>query len=320
MVDSLLPGVGASLPYRDLIDWYVIDQLKSYGKKGVIITNETENPVGTPSTWNMWAGVKRTDTDNDGMPDAWESANGLNPNLASDATSYATNGYLNIENFINSITAANSQEFLRAPLCLTADSTTQNKVYISWFDFTDKEKGYSVERKINGVYTEINRTGVNGHQYILSGQLPEKRDTFRIRAFNDAGYSTYSNELITKTKPIPVAVLDLATFKPKLTWTGGTNLNWDKSTYNWDDDGMDTNFTDSIDVLFGKNGLKTINVAEPVAIRAMVVNPDSASTYTFQGSGYISGKGSVNKTGLGVLDHADQQHLYRRDGAIQWNA
>lgn len=301
LVDSLLPGVGASLPYRDLVDCYVIDQLKSFGKKGVIITNESENPIGVPTSWSMWAGVKRTDTDNDGMPDAWESANGLNPSLASDAVSYATNGYLNIENYINSITTTNSQDFLRAPLCLTTDSTTQNAVYLTWFDFTDKEKGYSVERKVKGVFTEINRTEINGHQYVLTGLLPEKRDTFRVRAFNDAGYSTYSNELITKTKPIPVAVLNLSTYKPDLTWTGGTSTNWDKSTYNWDDDGMETNFKDSINVLFGKEGNKTVYVTEPVAIKAMVVSPDSASTYTIQGTSGISGPGSVNKTGSGGL-------------------
>lgn len=301
LVDSLLPSVGASLPYRDLIDCYVIDQLKSFGKKGVIITNETENPVGTPSTWSMWTGSKRTDTDNDGIPDAWESANGLNPSLASDATTLAANGYLNIENYINSITSSYSQDFLRAPLNLVTDSTTQKSVSISWFDFTEKEKGYSVERKVNGVFTEINRTNINGRSFVLTGLQPERKDTFRIRAFNDAGYSTYSNELITKTKPIPVDVLDLSTFKPDLTWTGGTSMNWDKVTYNWDDDGMETNFSDSINILFAKDSGKTIYVTEPVAIKAMVVDADSASTFTFLGSGAITGKGSVNKIGIGGL-------------------
>lgn len=301
LIDSLLPAVGASLPYRDLIDYYVINELKSFGKKGLIITNETENPVGTPSAWSMWTGTKRTDTDNDGIPDAWETENGLNPSLASDAIAYATNGYLNIENYINSIGRSYSQEFLRAPLCLKMDSTTQNSVHLSWFDFTEKEKGYCVEKKVNGTFTEINRTGINGHLFTLNGLQPERKDTFRIRAFNDAGYSTYSNELVTKTKPIPVSVLDLNTFKPDLIWTGGNSMNWDKTTANWDDDGMETNFRDSINVLFSKDGAKTVDITEPVAIKAMVVNPDSASTYTLLGNGYISGKGSVNKIGNGGL-------------------
>ena len=46
------------------------------------------------------------DTDNDGMPDAWETANGLNPNDASDAKSYTLDSkgwYTNIEVYANSL-------------------------------------------------------------------------------------------------------------------------------------------------------------------------------------------------------------------------
>ena len=46
------------------------------------------------------------DTDNDGIPDAWEKANGLNPNDASDATTYTvdpTKYYSNIEVYANSL-------------------------------------------------------------------------------------------------------------------------------------------------------------------------------------------------------------------------
>ena len=45
-----------------------------------------------------------TDTDNDGMPDEWEIANGLNPNDPSDANGDCNgDGYTNIEKFINGI-------------------------------------------------------------------------------------------------------------------------------------------------------------------------------------------------------------------------
>lgn len=46
------------------------------------------------------------DTDNDGMPDAWETANGLNPNDASDAKTYTLDSkgwYTNIEVYANSL-------------------------------------------------------------------------------------------------------------------------------------------------------------------------------------------------------------------------
>ena len=46
------------------------------------------------------------DSDNDGMPDAWETANGLNPNDASDALTYTLDSrgyYTNLETYANSL-------------------------------------------------------------------------------------------------------------------------------------------------------------------------------------------------------------------------
>ena len=299
LTDSVLPAVGASLPYRDLEDYYVIDEFKSYGKKGYLITNETENSIGTPSQWTLWAGTKRIDTDNDGIPDDWETANGSNPSLASDAVVIASNGYTNIENYINSINKKYSQDFLRAPLCLKTDSTTQNAISVSWFDFTEKEQGYSIEKKVKGTYTEIFKTEVNVNTFTLSGLVPEEKDTFRVRAFNTGGFSTYSNELVVKTKPVPVVVIDPATFTPDLTWTGSVSSDWEKTSNNWQFNHVAGVFADSSKVLFANSAAKTINITEPVAIKTMVVNADSS--YVFQGSSYITGSGSVNKAGNGNL-------------------
>ncbi len=40
------------------------------------------------------------------MPDSWEIANGLNPNNAADRGAFASNGYTNLENYLNGITAS----------------------------------------------------------------------------------------------------------------------------------------------------------------------------------------------------------------------
>lgn len=45
------------------------------------------------------------DSDGDGIPDEWETANGLNPNDKTDGAKTADNGYTNLENYLNSLVA-----------------------------------------------------------------------------------------------------------------------------------------------------------------------------------------------------------------------
>ena len=79
-------GDGKTVTHRKGIIDFVKDQ-------GTYSLASTSHPAGY-------------DTDNDGMPDAWETANGLNPNDASDANSYTldSNGfYTNVEVFANAL-------------------------------------------------------------------------------------------------------------------------------------------------------------------------------------------------------------------------
>lgn len=51
-----------------------------------------------------YKGEAVVDSDGDGMPDAWETANGLNPNDPADANMDCNgDGYTNIEKYINGI-------------------------------------------------------------------------------------------------------------------------------------------------------------------------------------------------------------------------
>ena len=105
--NQVLSYGGCSLK-RDTIDRRIVREARTgvttykgskSGRNGII---DTPSDVGG---WPEYQGGERlTDTDNDGMPDAWETANGLNPNDASDAVKYTIDSkgwYTNIEVYCN---------------------------------------------------------------------------------------------------------------------------------------------------------------------------------------------------------------------------
>ena len=93
---------GCTVPARDQVDQFVIDELLSLGKKGKLISSEMELPTHGPG--NIRGGTPKMDTDRDGMPDEWEEIHGLNPKDPSDANGYIVSDvYSNIEMYLNSL-------------------------------------------------------------------------------------------------------------------------------------------------------------------------------------------------------------------------
>ncbi len=92
----VLAHAGASLS-RDAIDRNVVASVKD--RTGSLIDSQTQ--VGG---WPALApGQPWTDSDGDGMPNAWEIANHLNPNDQSDGSRVGANGYTNLEQWLNSL-------------------------------------------------------------------------------------------------------------------------------------------------------------------------------------------------------------------------
>ena len=276
LIDKLLPDVGASLPYRDLADCYMVDEVLSFGKKGHLITNENELPIGVPTTWPWFKGSKPQDTDGDGMPDAWETANGTDP-AKNDAMTIATNGYANIENYVNSITKADRQFFLRAPMLLSLQSSTTNSLTLEWSDFTDNEEGFIVEIQKDGQFVEVGRTADSWFTIQESWLQPATAYVVRVCAYQGEQKSDYTPEVTVKTRPEQVDIIDAETF-------AGTG----------DGEWLIAPATD-----------ETITLSEATPKTAVVVRSDAH--VTLAGIGYISGAASLNKTGNGTLTVASNQ-------------
>ena len=295
LVEHSLPTVGASLPYRDMADCYMIDEVMSFGTKGALIANEETLVCGAPSTWKMYGGKKKQDTDGDGMPDAWEEANGTNPSK-NDAMAIAANGYANIENYINSITVADRDFFLRVPVGLEQLKATTTTMQIAWHDYTYAEDGFAIELKTgDAAFAEVARTAAGVTTYTLSGLEPGTKYSVRLRAFAADSYSDYTAATDMSTRPVEVGIIDVDTYQPDLTWGAQPAAAWDYSSPSWTE-GV---FADGKSVLFAPADDVSVTLSQTVSPAAVVVN--SAAHVAIEGTGAIGGTASVNKAGTGTL-------------------
>lgn len=296
LIDDLIPNVGASLPYRDLTDCYMIDELKSFGKEGALISNENSLFYGNPSTWNVWKGTKKKDSDGDGMPDEWEIANGTDPSV-NDAMKKSSNGYTNIENYINTIEENSIESYLRAPINVEQISATTTTMTIRWRDWTRAEDGFSIEVKSDGTeYVEVAKTTADKSSCVISNLKPGTSYSIRVRAFKGDLYSNYSSVVTLKTKPEEAGIIDIDTFEPSILWQPEVN-SWDFVTSGWgSDNGL---FADDSNLLFDVKDNADLSLTETVSPKDIVVKGDG--NLSISGAGHINGNTSVNKSGNGVL-------------------
>ncbi|HEY4107136.1 MAG TPA: hypothetical protein VGM44_24725 [Polyangiaceae bacterium] len=97
---------------RDEMDSLIISQVMTLGKgttgagtntvgpDGGLYTSQTQTGLGNNGYGTIATGTRLTDTDNDGMPDIWENANGSSAST-DDAMKKAADGYTLIEHYLN---------------------------------------------------------------------------------------------------------------------------------------------------------------------------------------------------------------------------
>ena len=103
-----------------------------------------------------------------------------------------------------------------APTNLTATALSCTQIRLTWQDNADNEDGFAIERSRNGtIFAQIGTIGANQTTFIdtVPAVTPDVRPPtywYRVRAFNDVGYSDYSNTArVTPPHCTPAAPSDL---------------------------------------------------------------------------------------------------------------
>jgi autotransporter-associated beta strand protein len=264
---------------RDPLDAQVVSQVMSLGGSGSIMTSPANTGLPNGGYGTIDGGTALVDSDQDGMPDVWESATGSNP-LVADNNVVAADGYTLLEHYLN---------WLAAPHAFIQTNATDIDLWPYTLGFTNGAT-YSVSGASNGTVTITNLHFA--HFVPNSGYTGLAGFNFSVTAGDGSS--------MTNTMGLLVSIV----YVPKnLVWRGDGSANvWDTTnTPNWfnGNDLVTFNTTDSVTFDDTGSANPAVNITAAVSPSSVAFN--STQNYTLGGTGGISGTCKLTKTGTGTL-------------------
>lgn len=195
--EKVLDYAGASL-HRDAVDALMVSDARegkaTYSGKngtkvpGLIDSQNDIKPADAPADWSPWPALQQTtpwtDSDGDGMPDEYETANGLNPADAADGNIVNAEGYTNLEVYLNGIVSH-----------ITEAQNAEGEVQGIMPDTTTYEP----------VRKDVTLTWTLGSASCSAAAVSEPEDMLASTASSQQGFSmstsTYSGINFTKFQP-----------------------------------------------------------------------------------------------------------------------
>ena len=312
---TIIPTMTTALAYRydvsaagawprDDVDSLIISQIKTLGTGGPgggLYTSQTQTGLGNNGYGTFTGLTAATDTDNDGMPDYWELANGSATNSANGLTNTIT-GYTLLENYLN---------YLAAPHAVTQTNTAVDLNLSQFVTGFAASATFSLTNATNGTVSLLNSTnahfvptanfsGLGGFNFIVTEGSYSLNVAVTVCVTPippPASATAFNGALIGATISTVAAPLP-----SNLTWVGdGTANVWNTTVSNWFNGAGSAAFKNNDAVTFDDTGSITpaINLSTTVSPGTFIF--DSTNNYQIAGSGALSGAMSLSKSGSGTL-------------------
>jgi hypothetical protein len=185
---------------RDPMDALIISQVMTLGKgttgsgantvgpDGGLYTTQTATGLDNNGYGTIAGGTRPTDTDNDGMPDNWENANGSSPST-NDAMTKASDGYTLLEHYVN---------WLAGPHASTTAGIAVDIDLSAWATgFSTVSPTYSVSGAQNGTVT-LNSDGHTAHLQPTAGCHGLAAFNFTVTSPDS---TAYTNQVVVLVAP-----------------------------------------------------------------------------------------------------------------------
>jgi len=199
---EVLDHAGVIIPRRDTVDNRVIEDVK---KGTATIENGIIDLVGQAGGWpELLTYDIPLDTDSDGMPDEWETSQGLNLNDPEDRN-YLAGGevYTNLERYINIL--ASEKPFILPPVNVETSKNENGKIQLNWTDISNNETSFVILRKLpEGTFSVVGTVPANVTEFTDTLDISGNALCYSIYAMNDENVS-----LLSKLVSIALGVSDV---------------------------------------------------------------------------------------------------------------
>ena len=177
---DVLDNAGASFPSRDIIDTRLVNNV--INDTGHSIATTDDQPEGAWPTLNSLPAP--TDTDHDGMPDAWENDNGLNPGDDADRNYYDLNAnYTNLEVYLYSLVESDITAPTPDPMTFATVSYAISPSSIAMVASTATDDTHGVEYYFTCTTGGGHDSGwQSGTSYTDTGLVPSTLYTYTVKA------------------------------------------------------------------------------------------------------------------------------------------